>query len=102
MSFKFSLFINKENFTNLLVYGCNGTGKYMFGNESSEYATDDIYNGEFKDGEFNGNGVLTEANGSVYTGQFKDDLFSGYGVFVSNVSEYTYEGNWLLGKKHGF
>ena len=36
------------------------------------YANGDKYDGEFKNGNFNGRGVYTCANGDIYNGEWKD------------------------------
>jgi hypothetical protein len=53
------------------VYGY-GTWSYL-GN---------IYVGEFKNGEFNGQGTITYKNGSKYTGEFKNSDYDGWGTLT--------------------
>ncbi len=38
------------------------------------------YIGEFKDGNFNGQGAYTYANGDKYVGEFKDGKYNGQGT----------------------
>ena len=40
----------------------------------------DVYEGTFKNGKFNGQGVLTCSDGSSYTGEWVNDLQQGYGI----------------------
>ena len=40
------------------------------------------YDGEWKDGEFNGKGTCTYADGRLYVGQFKDNEFHGQGIYT--------------------
>lgn len=53
--------------------------------------------GEWKNGNFNGQGTLLYASGDMYEGQWKDDAMRGHG-------KYTYadgrvlEGEWLNGQ----
>ena len=37
----------------------------------------------------------------MYEGEFKDGLYDGYGRFIYNQTVY-YEGQWKKGKRHGF
>lgn len=48
----------------------NGNGKFVTQNEDGEKWT---YEGEFKDGHFEGNGVTTWKNGAVDIGTYKND-----------------------------
>ena len=40
------------------------------------------YVGDFKDGEINGQGTFTFADGNKYVGEFKDDVFNGQGTYT--------------------
>ena len=42
-------------------------------------ADGDIYDGEWKDGNFNGKGKYTYADGIIYEGEWKDDKKDGKG-----------------------
>ena len=44
--------------------------------ETINYASGDIYVGELRNGELNGQGTYTYANGDVYVGEFRDDFFN--------------------------
>ena len=48
-----------------------------------------IYEGDFVDGKFEGNGKLFNDDGSYYIGQFRNDLKHGKGI------EYDKDGNEL-------
>ena len=39
-----------------------------------------VYNGEWKNGKKEGQGVLNLVNGEKYTGEFKEDEFDGQGM----------------------
>ena len=40
-----------------------------------------MYEGEHRDGELHGKGVLKYQNGAIYEGEFVDNLFDGTGTF---------------------
>jgi len=65
----------------------------------------DVYDGDWKNNKWDGNGKLIDPDGEVmYEGEFKDDLFDGYGVY-NNPSEFgyiTYRGEFANGERHGF
>jgi len=70
----------------------NGNGVLYYSNKS-------YYKGEFQDDAKEGNGTETYPNGSVYTGQFSKDKPHGKGVLVKG--EYSYEGEFVDGLKEG-
>jgi hypothetical protein len=53
----------------------NGQGK-------KTYTDGSIYEGNFKDGNFNGQGKYNRSDGRVYEGNFKDDNFNGQGTLT--------------------
>lgn len=62
-----------------------------------------VYEGEFKVGQFSGEGKMTWVSQKgflVYEGQYRDDLKHGSGKFTWADGR-TYEGEWCLGKRHG-
>lgn len=74
----------------------NGKGRYK--NSDTEYE------GDFKDGKYDGNGVLKKKNPraiiiSTYNGQFKNGLKHGQGTEITN--EYTYVGEFSGDKIYG-
>ena len=55
---------------------CSGLGKMMYGNG-------DIYDGHWRDGQPNGNGLYLHANGVlIHDGEFKDGLLHGKGKII--------------------
>jgi hypothetical protein len=59
------------------------------------------YEGEYRDGQFNGQGTFIWANGNRYEGKWRESQFNGQGTFVwANGSRF--EGEWRDGKKRGF
>jgi len=50
------------------------------------------YDGEYKDGKYNGLGTVTYANGESYVGDFKDGSRNGYGTSIlANAAKYVGE-----------
>ena len=47
----------------------------------------DIYEGEWKNGEFNGKGIYKYNNGNKYEGEFKDGNKDGKGIFTNKNGE---------------
>ena len=98
----------------------SGSGVYTY---AYDHGTKDVYTGEFAENAFNGNGVLTYADGSIYTGSFKNGMRHGSGTLLyadgsKYVGEYqngdmhgkgimtyvdgsVYEGEFVGGVKHG-
>lgn len=92
---------NEEKKTGCVSGDCeNGKGKYVYSN--SKYSLR-YYEGDFRDGQKNGNGTYYDNyNGSIqekYTGDFKKDKYHGKGKLKSIVGEY--EGEFYLGLRHG-
>jgi len=58
-----------------------------------------IYEGSFKDSRFYGKGELSNSDGSKYTGEFKNGLYNGQGI-ISYVDA-IYDGGWKDGLYHG-
>ena len=61
------------------------------------------YSGQFKQGEPNGNGTFTWADGSTYIGHYENGFRSGYGVLYYNKEHPLehYEGIFLKNKYQG-
>ncbi len=56
----------------------NGQGAQYF--LADDELKGDIYVGEFRDGDFNGQGTFTFTNGNKYVGDFRNDNFNGQGT----------------------
>jgi len=65
-----------------------------------------IYVGEIESQFPNGNGVMTYYDGDKYLGSYKNGHFDGQGILIhvnsSKLIEQIYEGSWENGYKHGF
>ena len=59
------------------------------------------YVGEWKNGNFNGQGTMTWSNGTKYVGQWKDDAHEGQGTKTWSNGE-KQVGNWHKDKSHGY
>ena len=57
----------------------------------------DIYEGEFQNDLFSGNGTLTTSDGK-YTGSFRNGLRNGYGQFKWKDGSY-YRGYYIDGQR---
>ena len=63
------------------------------------YPNGDQYEGQFKDGERHGFGILTSQNGDKYEGKWEEGAKSGYGrEYIANIQEY-YEGQFDRDKR---
>ena len=61
----------------------------------------DIYEGDYKDDLFNGNGnYIWKATGQEYKGEYKNGLMNGKGLFEWSEGEF-YRGNFVNGKMEG-
>ena len=63
-------------------------------------ATGEIYDGEIKNGKFDGQGKLTLKDGSVYEGNFSSNKRSGTGTYTWKSGE-CYVGSWKDDKMDG-
>jgi hypothetical protein len=59
------------------------------------------YEGEMRNDERNGRGILKYANGDRYEGDFRDDKMSGWGAFTTKAGD-RYEGEFDDDKSNGF
>ncbi|MCL1911293.1 MAG: hypothetical protein FWG13_03715, partial [Leptospirales bacterium] len=67
-------------------------------------ATPPQYEGEYKNGKPNGEGVLAYPDGKKYIGEVKDGKRHGQGTQINEHNDgsfLTYEGEWRRGKKSG-
>mgnify|MGYP006224946407 FL=1 len=64
--------------------------------------TDDIYEGEYKDGVYHGQGTMIYSNRDKYVGEWKDGKENGQGTYTySDGDTYVYVGEFKDGKFHG-
>lgn len=69
------------------------SGNCKNGSGVLEYSNRDKYEGDFKEGKFQGQGSYIFANGDTYKGAFADDKFNGKGTY-NFVNGDSYEGNF--------
>lgn len=74
----------------------NGKGKFVNGKEDNKW----VYEGDFKNGHFEGNGKTTWPNGQEEIGTYSNDMLNGQGkktLVALNGQKDTYEGNFVAG-----
>ena len=83
-------------YTGILINGNaeDDNGKFVFGNGN-------IYTGNFKDNNLNGQGTLKWSSGSIYVGGWKDGLREGKGTMTDRNGN-TYDGEWKNGAPDGY
>ena len=47
---------------------------------------------------------ISKTNGDIYEGEFKNGLYNGYGrmIYASDHNVAFYTGKWVEGRKHGY
>lgn len=74
----------------------NGQGKLR--DDKTNYS----YDGTFVDGRCQGQGTESYPDGSSYTGQFHHGYKHGQGVLTINKFNYRYQGSWRFGVQQGY
>lgn len=70
--------------------------------EYVQYEDESCYQGEFRHGVREGEGIFFAAtDGSVYFGEWMDDAFEGRGTYIYLDGE-RYEGQLMRGEREGF
>jgi hypothetical protein len=59
------------------------------------------FEGEFKDGYYNGKGVEYFANGDKFEGEYRDDKRNGIGTYYNNKQKFKETGEWKDDEKVG-
>lgn len=72
----------------------DGQGKLFF-NDGSRYE------GSFSNGKRNGHGVYCWPNGDRYSGNFENSKMAGYGAYYYACGD-TFEGQWCNDRRNGF
>jgi len=86
-----SKFNKKYNKEGCILGDCeNGQGTYTWQDPFEEYE------GEWKDGDYNGQGTYTYASGDKYVGQWKNDKYDGQGTYTYGKGEW--EGDKYVGE----
>ena len=58
------------------------------------YKNGDIYYGQLKNGQLDGQGIYKFANGSIYEGYFENNEFHGRGKLTDNFNSITIISNF--------
>ncbi|HLP14459.1 MAG TPA: hypothetical protein VK177_21190 [Flavobacteriales bacterium] len=82
------------------VYEGNWKNGEKHGKGILTFADKSVYNGEFKDGKRHGKATMKWADGNVYTGAYEDDKRSGFGKMTYSGGG-SYEGEWKNNLMHG-
>ena len=84
------------------LIACNEDKKFYAGDQQIQDRLPDsaVYEGEYEDGLFQGDGKLTWRNGDVYIGEFKEGLMHGDGQFDAATGD-IYEGEYINGLNEG-
>ena len=88
---------DSDIFTGSLSFGLTlpeGLGKMVYNIDGQ------VYNGEWKEGRWNGKGTLHSANGDVYEGEFLNDQRHGTGTYTWKSGR-QYIGGFVLDERHG-
>ena len=89
------------NFSDKYIY----EGDFVEGNIDGEgiirYFNGSMYEGQFKNWKYEGKGKITFKNGGSYEGDFYNNLIHGKGKYIYPDGK-IYEGNFQNGLKHGF
>lgn len=80
----------------LLLIGISNAEQIKDGFGKTQLPDSSVYEGEFKNGLFNGKGILTWSNAACYKGEFKNGLMDGKGNYVGSDGS-KYEGDYKDG-----
>ena len=85
---------------------CKGENKYKIFKSKKwhkcigiEKKDEHKYEGEFKNGEFDGQGTFFLNNGDKYIGEWKNGLQEGHGIYTSADTKFSFNGEWKKGKR---
>lgn len=79
-------------------YSCDDIGNVI----TKEYLGHKEYFGDWKDGKYNGYGVIYHDSVNlqyIYEGEWQKGIFSGYGVRIG--PRWNFRGNWVYGNPIG-
>ena len=77
------------------------TSYFIISHHGFEGGYSSNYEGDFKNGKFDGWGVYTLASGARYTGEFKDGKIHGFGIYNWPNGD-VYVGEWCGSNRHGY
>lgn len=73
----------------------------LFHGRGTKVTEDSVYEGTFRNGNFDGFGRFISIEGDYYQGEFKNGKCNGKGKFVLKY-EFVYEGDWFNDMRHGW
>jgi len=89
------------NFSDKFIYEGDFVEGEMDGQGIIKYMDGSWYEGQFKKDKYDGKGKLVFKNGGIYEGEFNNNLINGKGKFIYSDGK-IYEGDFINGLKHGF
>ena len=84
----------------LILASCSDSGDVKDGFGKARLPDGSVYEGEFRNGLFNGKGELRWRNGTVYKGEFHNGLYNGAGKIIYFDGS-VFEGKFRDGVEHG-
>ena len=94
------IFENDKDFGNGEYIGEWKQGNF-YGQGIMKFNNGDIYEGAWVANEMHGLGKMTYSDGSIYEGRWEDNLPNGKGKMTYSDSS-VYEGNWREGYRYGY
>ena len=88
---------NYGNFIGPIIDSIKNNNKY----DKIFYGENVFYEGDFKNGQFNGYGKLVEED-FYYIGQWSDSLRNGKGILYKEDKKIIFEGDFMNDKYHGY
>ena len=98
-----SFFISSTSYSQSKFPQCKGTDFSKFNNCYAKINLGDknvVYDGEFKNGKFHGQGILIDPLGTKYAGEWKNGMPDGKGTLTDSDGT-KFIGEWKNGKKDG-
>ena len=96
---KYAKNINSSNKEKQTCFGAVQSWNNCFGHY--KFSNGDEYQGEFKNGKYNGYGTFKFSNGVEYQGEFKNGKYNGIGQSKYKSGD-KYNGRFKNNKKHGY
>ena len=99
ISYRSSSLLHSANPCRAFVQGaCQNNVKH--GKGKMQWASGDVYDGDWNGGVIHGGGTFTYADGGVYTGEWENDKRHGQGS-MKHANGDTYAGQWVRNTRHG-
>lgn len=75
----------------------HGEGRMIYKSHDKDHTLS--YEGEWNQGQWNGNGTVVRKNGDTYFGEFCDDQFHGSGEYVYQDGRRVFRGRYVMGHR---